>query len=54
MDLVKIYEFYEKLISYIYVLEIMGKVKEIGGFVYVTFDKLFDIRVDLVRFDDDW
>ena len=32
----------------------MGKVKEIGGFVRATLDKLPDIRADLVRPDDDW
>ena len=32
----------------------MGKVKEIGGFVHATLDKLPDIRADLVRLDDNW
>ena len=32
----------------------MGKVKEIGGFVRATLDKLPDIRADLVRLDDNW
>lgn len=54
VDPAKIHEFHEKLTSHIQVLETMGKVKEIGGFVRATLDKLSDIRADLVRLDDDW
>ena len=50
----KIHDFCEKLTSHIQVLETMGKVKEIRGFVRVTLDKLPGIRADLVRLDDDW
>ena len=46
--------FHEKLTSHIQVLETMGKVKEIGGFVRATLDKLPDIRADLVHLDDNW
>ena len=48
----KIHEFFEKLTSHIQVLQTMGKVKEISGFVRATLDKLPDIRADLVRLDD--
>ena len=50
----KIHDFYGKLSSHIQVLEIMGKVKEIGGFVRVTLDKLPGVRADLLRLDDNW
>lgn len=50
----KIHDFYEKLTSHIQVLETMGKVNEIGGFVRATLDKLPGIRADLVRLDDNW
>ena len=43
VDSAKIHEFHEKLTSHIQVLETMGKVKEIGGFVHATLDKLTDI-----------
>ena len=54
VDPAKIHEFHEKLTSHIQVLETMGKVKEIGGFMRATLDKLPDIRADLVHLDDDW
>ena len=54
VDSAKIHEFHEKLTRHIQVLETMGKVKEIGGFVRATLDKLPDIRADLVRLDDNW
>ena len=54
VDPAKIHEFHEKLTSHIQVLETMGKVKEIGGFMCATLDKLPDIRADLVRLDDNW
>ena len=50
----KIHDFYGKLSSHIQVLETMGKVKEIGGFVRVKLDKLPGVRADLVRLDDIW
>ena len=50
----KIHDFYGKLSSHIQVLETMGKVREIGGFVRVTLDKLPGVRADLVRLDDNW
>ena len=50
----KIHDFYGKLSSHIQVLETMGKVKEIGGFVRVTLDKLPGVRADLVQLDDNW
>ena len=54
VDPAKIHEFHAKLTSHIQVLETMGKIKEIGGFVRAMLDKLCDIRADLVRLDDDW
>ena len=54
VDPAKIHEFHEKLTSHIQVLETMEKIKEIGGFVRGTLDKLPDIRADLVRLDDNW
>ena len=54
VDPAKIHEFHEKLTSHIQVLETMGKIKEIGGFVRGTLDKLPDIRADLVLLDDNW
>ena len=53
VDPAKIHEFHEKLTSHIQVLETMGKIKEIGGFVRGTLDKLPDFRADVVRLDDD-
>ena len=35
-------------------LDIMGKLKEINGYVRMTLDKLPAIRADLVRIDDEW
>ena len=54
LDPAKIHIFHEKLTSHIQVLENMGKVKEIGGFMHATLDKLPDMRADLVRLDEDW
>ena len=54
LDPAKIHEFQLKLTGHIQVLNTMGKVKEIGGFVRETVDKLPDIRAGLVRLDDDW
>ena len=51
---VKIHEFYEKLVTHVQILETMGKLNEIAGYVRITLDKLPGIRADLVRMDDDW
>ena len=37
-----------------HVLETMGRVKEIDGFVHATLDKLPHVTADLVRLDDSW
>ena len=50
----KVHKFYETLASHVQTLETLGKLKEIGGFVRGTLDKLPGIRPDLVRLDDDW
>lgn len=50
----KVYKFYETLASHVQTLETLGKLKEIGGFVRATLDKLPAIRPDLVRLDDEW
>lgn len=44
--------FYGKLASHIQVLETMGKVKEIGGFMRAVLNKLPGIRADLVWLDN--
>ena len=51
---VKIHDFYEKLVTNVQVLETMGKLREVTGYVRMTLDKLPGIRADLVRMDDDW
>ena len=51
---VKIHDFYEKLVTNVQVLETMGKLREVTGYVCLTLDKLPGIRADLVRMDDDW
>ena len=48
----KIHDFYERLIVHINTLDTMGKLKEINGYVRFTLDKLFGIRADLMRTDD--
>ena len=53
-NLYKIRKFSEKLLSSVQALEIMGKLKEINGYVRLALDKLQGIRTDLVRTDDDW
>ena len=50
----KIHDFYERLIAHINTLDTMGKLKEINGYVRFTLDKLFRIRADLMRKDDNW
>lgn len=45
----------KKLSLIVQALDTMKKVGEINGYVRMTLvDKLSDIRVDLVRLDDDW
>jgi len=53
-DIRKVHTFYEGLLTNVQVLETMGKLKDIKGYVRLTLDKLPDIRADLVRTDDDW
>lgn len=50
----KIQDFYEKLLSNVQVLETLGKLSEISGYVQTKIDKLEGIRRDLVRTNDDW
>ena len=51
-NLYKIHDFYERLIAHINKLDMMGKLKEINGFVQFKLDKLCGIRADLVRTED--
>ena len=53
-NVIKIHDFFEKLVTHSQVLDTMGKLKEINGYVRMTFDKLPAICVDLVRINDDW
>ena len=53
-DVVKIHDFYEKLVSSVQSLETLGKLKKVNGYVRATLDKLEAIRGDLVRTDDKW
>ena len=53
-NVIKIHDFYEKLVTHSQALDTMGKLKEINGYVRMTLDKLPAIRADLVRMDDDW
>ena len=50
----KIHNFYEKLATYSQVLDTMGKLKEINGYVRLALNKLPTIPADLVRTDDHW
>ena len=50
----KIHDFLEKLLCSVQVLDTMGKIKEMNGYVRLTLDKLQGIRADLVRNDDSW
>ena len=50
----KIHEFYEKFLFNVQSLEMLGKLKEISGYVRMSIDKLQGIRGDLVRTDDNW
>ena len=53
-SIVKIHEFYEKLITNTQSLETMGKLIEIKGYARMTLDKLPTIRANLVILDDNW
>ena len=53
-DPYKINRFYEKLQTNINTLSIMGKLREIKGYVRFTLDTFGGIRADLVRMDDNW
>ncbi len=53
-DPAKVHKFYETLASHVQTLETLGRLKEIGGLVRGTLDKLPGIRADLVRLDDKW
>ena len=50
----KIHYFYETLSAHIQALETMGKLAEINDYVRSTLDKLYIIRADLVRLDNNW
>ena len=50
----KVYHFSEKLLCSVQALDIMGKIKEMKGYVRVTLDKLQGIQADLVRNDENW
>ena len=54
VNLYKVYEFNEKLRGSVQALKTMGKLKEINGYVRLTFDKLQGIKADLVRMDNGW
>ncbi len=51
-NVVKIHDFYEKLVSSVQSLETLGKLKEVNGYIRATLDKLEAIRGDLVQTDD--
>ena len=50
----KIHQFYESLSFNVQVLETLGKLKEVNGYVRMSIDKLPEIRGDLVRTDENW
>ena len=50
----RIHDFYKKLLLNVQLLETMGKLLEVNGYVRMTIDKLPGIRGDLVRTDDYW
>lgn len=53
-NLIRIYELYEKLLTHVLSLEIMGKLNTIEGYVRSTLDKLPQSLSDLVRLDGVW
>ena len=50
----RIQEFYEKLVISVKNLETINKLKENNGYVRLALEELPSIRVDLVRFDNNW
>ena len=54
MQLKRIHEFSEKLLANAQVLETMGKLNDVNGYVRTSLEKLPGIRADLVSLDDDW
>ena len=53
-NVIKIHDFYEKLVNHSQALDTMGKLKEINGYVRMTLDKLPAICADLVSIDNVW
>ena len=53
-NLNRIHEFYEKLVIIVQTLDTMNKLKEMNGYVRLTFDKLPGKSADLVKLDDNW
>ena len=49
-----IHAFFETLLTSSQLLETLGKLKEVTGYIRMTIDKLEGICNDLVRTDDDW
>lgn len=50
----KIHEFYQKLMSNVQLLETLGKLKDVNGYVRTTTNKLEGVHWNLLRTDDDW
>ena len=50
----RVHNFYKKLATNVQALEMIRKIKEINGYVWVTLGKLPGVRADLVRLDDNW
>ena len=53
-NVVRIHDFYARLLTNVNALGTLGKLNEINGYVRLTLDKLSGIRADLVRTDDNW
>ena len=53
-NVVRIHDFYERLLINVNALDTLGKLNEIIGYVRLTLEKLSGIRADLVRTDDNW
>ena len=51
---VRIHKFYEKLVFNDQSLELLGKLREVNGYVRMSIDKLEGIRRNLVRTDGTW
>ena len=50
----KVCDFYEKLLYIVESLQILGRLKQVNGYIRSTIDKLDGIRGDLTRTSDDW